>query len=426
MIHLNSKQQAAFDLMVSGCNIFITGPGGVGKSELIRQYKSHYMATHKKWWETLGMTSTTGCASLLLGGRTLHSFLGIGLGQGTTDDLIVNMKSNHVKTWKLLNVLIIDEISMLSPELFDKLEQIGRRLRCSDKPFGGIQIILSGDFCQLPIVGNDNIFCFDAKSWSTVIQPNHIIYLDVIIRQRDVVFQKALNEIRLGILSPETKQLLTDYTRSFPLDKSILPTRICATNREVDMINTREFDRLINSTNTKQYTFDMVVTNYPNTSSYECQNVIKNISCDEQLKLTVGAQVMLLVNMLDKNLANGSRGVVIDFDDGFPLVKFEHSCIPELIKTHRWEYEAHNKKLCYVDQIPLKLAWAITTHKSQGMSIDVVEIDMNRAFVAGQIYVALSRVRSLDGLYITNINYDKIQCNPRVIEFYKTLNSSST
>ncbi len=433
MIHLNNKQQYAFDLMVNKSNVFITGPGGVGKSELIRQYKAHYISTHKKWWETLGITSTTGCASLLLGGRTLHSFLGIGLGKGSTDELIANMKANHFKTWRTLNVLIIDEISMLSPELFDKLEHIGRILRKSDLPFGGIQIILSGDFCQLPIIGNDNIFCFDAKSWSTVIHPKHIVYLDEIIRQRDQIFQKALNEIRLGILTPETKQLLTDYTRPCPPDQLILPTRICATNHEVDLINMREFNHLINqplppnqsSSNQppkrKQYTFDMVVTTCPNSTPYECQTIVKNMTCDAVLQLTIGAQVMLLVNMLDKNLANGSRGVVVDFDSkGFPLVQFDHSQV-ELITTHRWDFEAYNKKICYIDQIPLKLAWAITTHKSQGMSIDVVEIDMNRAFVAGQIYVALSRVRSLDGLYITNINYDKIQCKPRVIDFYKSI-----
>ena len=239
-LELTTCQSNAFKLMSEGKNVFITGPGGVGKSLLIKMFKDAFLSV-----KNIAITSTTGISALLIGGTTLHSFLGIGLGTGSRQALVTKIKSkSYLKVrWVKLDTLIIDEISMLSPELFDKLEYIARIVRNNTMPFGGIQLILSGDFCQLPVVGSNN-FVFESKSWKRCI--DNVCHLSQIMRQTDSKFQKCLNEARIASLSDESKQLLTECVdRELTNDSGIKPTKLYPTNAEVDRINNIELEKLL-------------------------------------------------------------------------------------------------------------------------------------------------------------------------------------
>ena len=408
---LSKKQNEAYSTMVSGKNIFLTGAAGVGKTQVLKLFIKVYK--HSK---IMGITSTTGISALLFGGTTLHSFLGIGLGNGSVENICnkIYSRSYLLKRWKDLEILIIDEISMLSPTLFDKLEEIARLIRHNNNPFGGIQLILSGDFCQLPCINSDN-FCFEANSWNKCI--DHTSYLTEIMRQKDIEFQECLNEVRIGKLSKKTKNLLQSRL-NFKLTNNfgILPTKLYSTNSSVDSLNNEELDKL--SENNPFFEYDMNIKYSKNETAL---NIYKKFcNAPETIQLCVGAQVMLLWNLdIQGGLVNGSRGIVTNFIHDLPLVKFLNG--RELvIDYHIWEHEENNKKLFTISQIPLKLAYALTIHKSQGCSLDYAEIDLSDCFSPGQSYVALSRVKNLEGLSIIGINFNKIITHPKAVSFYDT------
>jgi ATP-dependent DNA helicase PIF1 len=367
-VKFTKQQQKAYDLMVKGENVFITGPSGTGKSLIINTFQK-YHSIHKN----IAITSTTGISALLIGGTTLHSFLGIGLGNGSVDELVkkIMRSKKAVQRWKNTDVLIIDEISMLSPELFDKLEEIARIIRrpnpmrildrdiLKEYPFGGIQLVLSGDFLQLPVVGEGN-FCFESKSWNKCV-PN-VIQLDEIMRQTDPDFQEVLNDLRFGDVSERAKKLLTSRMKvSLKNDVGIKPTRIYTTNFDVDSMNNKELDKLDDEL--YQYDMDIHFYKYVPNKSEAIEKYKKNCIAPQSLQLCKGAQVMLLINLdLDMGLVNGSRGVVTSFFNDLPIVKFANG--EELnIGYHSWEIEEEHKKFVRITQIPLKLAWAVTVHK---------------------------------------------------------------
>ena len=218
-IKLNHKQTIAFNLLQKGENIFITGPGGVGKSALIKIFKDKCSSKTRN----IVVTSTS---ALILNGTTMHSYLGIRTGTGSIESMVVDIqKKPHVsKKWRTINCLIIDEISMLDPDLFDKIEHMARIIRKNSKPFGGIQLVVSGDFLQLPCVGT-NKFCFQAESWSYCL-PN-TVYLTEIVRQRETDFQKCLNNIRMGLLTSDVRDLITSRVGVSCINKyDIIPTKL--------------------------------------------------------------------------------------------------------------------------------------------------------------------------------------------------------
>jgi ATP-dependent DNA helicase PIF1 len=389
----------------------------------------------------IGITSTTGISALLFGGTTLHSYLGIGLGKLSVNALVskINNKGYLKKRWNDLEILVIDEVSMLSPVLFDRLEETARIVRNDSRPFGGIQLILSGDFCQLPCVGESD-FCFEAKSWNECI--DKVVYLDKNMRQKDEVFQRCLSEIRVGKISEETKNILNQcVNKELENDYGIKPTRFCSTKNTVEKINQSELDKFAETEEFYEYEMNVSYTTdsiipkpllrfIANQDSQSVKEVIeqtinshkKNCTAPEVLQLCVGAQVMLLCNthIETEGLANGSRGVVIRFEDDLPVVKFLNGK-EILIGYHTWEVVEHtNKKIMDISQIPLILAYALTIHKSQGCTLDYAEVDLSEIFEYGQAYVALSRVKELKGLTIHgSINFDKIQAHPKAVEFYK-------
>lgn len=370
----------------------------------------------------MGITSTTGISALLFGGTTLHSFTGIGLGTSSVESIVkkIYTRPQLRKRWTDLEILIIDEISMLSPQLFDKLENIARRVRRNDEPFGGIQLILSGDFCQLPCINSDD-FCFESKTWGKCI--DHTVYLTEIMRQKDREFQECLNNIRIGLLPEKTIKLLNSRLNvRLKNEFGIKPTKLYSTNYSVDYINNKELDKLAKK-DPDFYEYNMEFYVYPGTKNKEhiIEKYKKSCNAPDNLQLCIGAQVMLLWNLdTDGGLVNGSRGVVTNFINDVPVVKFLNGR-ELIIEHHIWEMEENDKKVLRAIQIPLKLAYCLTIHRSQGCSLDYAEIDLSNIFESGMAYVALSRVKSIKGLSIVGIDLDKIKAHPKAVEFYKSL-----
>ena len=356
MVKLNKDQQEAFRLMAQGKNIFITGPGGCGKTALLKIFIKYYK--HKK---KIGVTSTTGTSSLLINGTTLHSYTGIGLGNASFEGLITRIMSskswplafNNYKRWLNTDILIIDEVSMLSAELFDKLEKIARTIRENNQPFGGIQLILSGDFCQLPCI-DTNKFCFEAESWSKSIQ--HTKYLNEIIRQNDKNFQKCLNEVRLGEMSETTIQTLKSrINKKLSNQFGISPTILYPFNRSVDYLNNQELDKLSKQTGIL-FEYNLEFTTYNKNTQKQAEKHKKFCPAVEKLMLTEGCQVMLIYNLdIENKLVNGSRGIVTKFIEDLPVVKFLNGH-EKIIDFHIWELEENDRKIGRVIQLPLKIS----------------------------------------------------------------------
>ena len=408
IFQLNEKQQQALEYILQGKNIFITGGGGTGKTEFIKYYIKHYKS------KTTAVTSTTGTSAILIGGTTMYSYLGIGLGKGTMRDIAqkVRKKKYLRDRWLNLQILIIDEISMLSAELFDKLEQVARIVRKNDEPFGGIQIVLAGDFCQLPCIDSPN-FCFEAKSWKTTI--DHIIYLTEILRQSNPIFCKVLSALRLGKKSGPVKKLINSRIGA-NLDNSfgIMPTKLFSHNTYVDELNKKEIETLALQNGTE-------ILEYNRIEYLKKNRKIKHFQAPKTLHLTKNCQVMLIHNLdIPNKLVNGSRGIVTNFIDDKPVVRFMNGQ-ERLIEYHIWELEENDTKLGTVEQLPLKPGYAFSIHKSQGATLDLVQVDLEEVFQPGMGYVALSRVKDLESLSIIGINWSRVNAHPKATKFYKNL-----
>ena len=430
---LNQKQLEVIDKLKDRQNVFITGGAGVGKSFLIE-----YISKHKEEIfgnKKVGVTSTTGTSSILINGTTIHSYLGLGLGNNTVENMYTFIvKRKHLRErWRELSVLIIDEISMLTAELFDKIEAIARKIRYKfHKPFGGIQLVCSGDFFQLPPIGissGNSEFCFQTVNWDKCIQRENVIILTEIIRQEDKLFANALAKIRVGNIDSYVKDIFSTIIGKNGGDDIIKPTRLYPLNSSVDYINEKEFGKAVrDSTNqeTREYIREFEMYSPGGVSTKVTENVLEKYknysSIPEQLELCVGCQVMLIHNLDltsegEQKLVNGSRGVVVKFVEDIPVVEFTNGK-EILIDWHTWEIEENDISFGRISQIPLKLAYAFSIHKSQGCTLDKVMINLKSVFEYGMGYVALSRVKNLEGLYIEDIDWGKIKAHPEVIEYF--------
>lgn len=415
----------AYLAMKTGKNVFITGAGGTGKTVLLNKYINENKDRIKQ--KKLAVTSTTGSSAILINGTTLHSFAGIGLGDEEVDVLIKRIQGNHFKKmiWQKVETLIIDEISMLNPILFDKLNTIAQVIR--SKPldaFGGIQLILSGDFCQLPAVKSQK-FCFESDAWDNAI--DNVFYLKKILRQDDPVFQECLNEIRIGKCSQKTEEILKKCIgKKIDNRFGIKPTKLYSHNAAVKKINDQYLDKLIkNGAKTKQYKWSEVkIKRRPNASDKVIQFAIdrlkKDVPCEETLNLAIGCQVILTTNLDVRNkLVNGSRGIITRLDSN-PLVRFMNGIQIE-IKPNKWTFDVDDFQ-AGIEQIPLKVSRALSIHKSQGMTISCVKTDIGSTiFEYGQAYVVLSRVQTLEGLSLEDFEPSSIRAHPNVIKFYESL-----
>ena len=424
MESLNEKQKLALDAMINGENIFITGPGGSGKSHVVNIFIQYFREQLLDDDQQLFVTSSTGLSSLLIHGITIHQYSGLGSASKNLDFYVDRVKKNkNIRNrWRKTKTLIIDEISMISEEFFEKLDLLGQKIRRNQLPFGGIQLILSGDFLQLPPV-KSNGFCFESFSWDLSIDKT--IYFDKIIRQKDKNLQKILNKVRVGVIDDEVKKILdTCLNRKLENKHGIKPTLLFSRKDMVNEYNNEKLQELVElgkETNIYQSSFQ-----FGKQVTEESEDFLKDLinnqySIDDHLTLTKGTQVMLNANNIYEGLANGSRGIIIDFsNDGYPIVHFLNDVIVE-IKYKDYKIE-DNSDSVVKKQIPLIHAWAITIHKAQGMSLEYLETDIgNSIFEYGQAYVVLSRIKNLEGLSLLNIDYTKIKANPKIIDYYKSI-----
>uniref|UniRef100_A0A671KWV7 ATP-dependent DNA helicase PIF1 n=1 Tax=Sinocyclocheilus anshuiensis TaxID=1608454 RepID=A0A671KWV7_9TELE len=408
---LSKEQTAVLNAVLSGKNVFFTGSAGTGKSFLLKRIigslppKSTYA------------TASTGVAACHIGGTTLHSFAGVGSGSAPLEQCIeLAQRPGVLQHWTSCKHLVIDEISMVEAEFFDKLEAVARSIRRSTEPFGGIQLIVCGDFLQLPPVtkGKDKAnFCFQSRSWRKCIHMN--MELTEVRRQTDKAFISLLQAVRVGRVTEEvTAQLLRSANHSIERD-GILATRLCTHKDDVELTNENKLKQLPGV----MRVFEAVDSDPMLFRTIDAQSPVSRF-----LQLKVGAQVMLTKNLdVQRGLVNGARGVVVDFqpgNQGLPRVRFLCGAV-EVIKRERWMFKASGGLYLSRQQLPLKLAWAISIHKSQGMTLDCVEISLARVFESGQAYVALSRARSLEGLRVMDFDPRVVQANQDVLLFYKRL-----
>ncbi|CAB5383390.1 unnamed protein product [Rhizophagus irregularis] len=435
----SKEQQRVFELVVTQRkNVFFTGSAGTGKSFLLQKIITALKTRHRP--SSVAITATTGISAVDIGVTTLHYFAGIGIGREPQEKLLSNIiKSNAAsERWQAVCHLIIDEISMLDAELFDKLEWLARQLKKNPAPFGGIQLILAGDFSQLPPVMKNSRFCFEADTWSTCVA--YTVQLKKIFRQRDMDFIEFLNEVRFGELSEKSMALANELNKKpvYP-DDGIRPTLLFPKNDMVNTANILELNKIPN----KSYVYKAMDWELP----YQGQLEILRKGClaPEKLKIKRGAQVMLIKN-LSRELVNGSRGVVVGFYEAvsqtnmyngedehpvirpllkgkklLPIVRFTNSQ-ERVITEAEWKLTSLDETLLASRrQLPLILAWAISIHKSQGQTIERLKVDLNDVFEKGQTYVALSRAISSKTIQVIGFSKDKVRCHPKVKKFYESL-----
>jgi len=426
---LNTLQQEALDLAKAGKSLFITGPGGVGKSYLIHKIVDELTKAGKR----VGVTALTGCAALLLGreAKTVHSWAGIGLGKEDASKLVANIQKYNYKAkrrWLLTHTLIIDEVSMMTPELLKKVHEVAMVMRKSKLVFGGIQVILVGDFFQLPPIyrEGETLFAFESPIWKELNLTT--VNLTEIIRQDNPVFHNILKEARVGALSKDSVKILKERMVDTWQKEKIRPTLLFSRRAEVEMINENNLKAL----KTPLHTFEaktLVTANLEvQTTKSELDRAIEKLDRDAsykvKLELRVGAQVMLIYNInQESGLVNGRRGIVEGFTSTtppVPLVLFKGAS--EAIPIPEVSWESGDVDGLKRSQIPLILAYAITIHKCQGATLDSAIIDIGRStFECGQAYVALSRVKSLESLYIYDLEAEAFKAPKKVKVFYDSL-----
>lgn len=384
---LNEQQKKVIQSILDGKSIFLSGAAGTGKTHTIHEIMEVLPERYT------GLTATTGMAALLIGGRTVHSFLGIGLGEDPVDKLFYTILHNKMCYRKLLTLrhLIIDEVSMLSAELLDKISELLKRVKQTTQPFGGVQMIFAGDFYQLPPVKAE--YAFKADSWKELNPEVHVLTYNY--RQTtDPTLQTILDHVRTNSLTPDDINTLKACRKTtFP--SYIVPTKIYAINKDVDNINLSAYTKL------------------PRDNEHTYQTIQ-----EKPFQLCIDAQVMVTRNIdHESGIVNGTRGCVVDLTPETVHIHTIHDTVVEIPHLEKKiKVQGKNRKIKFM---PLCLAYAITVHKSQGATIDAAEIDLgSNIFEYGQAYTALSRVRSLKGLRTVSVKGSSFKNHPEVVEFY--------
>ncbi|PNS17634.1 hypothetical protein CAC42_3029 [Sphaceloma murrayae] len=473
-VFLSEEQQHVLDLVVEHKkSVFFTGSAGTGKSVLLREIIATLRKKYIREPDRVAVTASTGLAACNIGGVTLHSFAGIGLGKEDVPELVKKIRRNQKAKhrWIRTKILVVDEVSMLDGDLFDKLEAIARQIKNNGRPFGGIQLVITGDFFQLPPVPDFNKvakFAFDAGSWTTCIE--HTIGLHQVFRQKDPVFAGMLNEMREGRLTQSSIQAFRSLSR--PLDSgpmNTMATELFPTRNEVEAANASRMNQLVGEVKTFEARDGGVIVD-----KAQRDRLLQNCMAPEIINLKKGAQVMLIKN-IDESLVNGSIGTVIGFmseqtfdrythneeeftatqgdalkdEDStkmrtdrarqrieenmrgfdtaqrFPVVRFtlnDNTTRDLLCQRETWKIELPNGEIqASRAQIPLILAWALSIHKAQGQTLERVKVDLGKVFEKGQAYVALSRATNMAGLQVLRFDPNKVMAHEKVRTFYSNL-----
>jgi ATP-dependent exoDNAse (exonuclease V) alpha subunit len=409
------KQAEALEILKMGHNVFLTGPAGSGKTHVLNEYIKYL----RERGIAVGVTASTGIAATHMDGITIHSWAGIGIKDRLNEKEIEKLIKKKYISDRMVEtrVLIIDEISMLHHFRLDLVDEVCRAVRGIDKPFGGLQVILSGDFFQLPPISRGDelaYFVHRSKVWNEM--DLKICYLGEQHRQEDQELLKVLYDIRTNNVTEETLiPLRLRYRKEIEGDISV--TKLYTHNADVDIINEQELDKLKGEE----------MTYYMDGSGHAALVDILKKGClaPELLRLREGAVVMFVKNKFDQGYVNGTTGVVERFDEtGMPVVRLRNGKVI-FVTTESWMIDEEGETKAAVYQLPLRLAWAITIHKSQGMSLDAAEVDLSKSFAPGMGYVALSRVRSLSGLKLMGFNEMSKKVSEEVLEHDEELRDRS-
>ncbi len=410
-------QNTALNILKTGNNVFITGSAGTGKTYLLNKF-TFYLKSRKI---IPTIVAPTGIAASHLQGQTIHSFFSLGI-RNEIDDYFIEslLEKKYLQTrFSKLQVLIIDEVSMVSPEIFASMDKILRAFKENDAPFGGVQTILSGDFFQLPPISRvpkEKRFAWQSPSWKAL--DLKTCYLQKKFRQDDDVLIGILDEIRSGKVSSNSYDILNSrHHKDLGLD--FTPTKLYTHNIDVDRINNDELSKINNPAHSFTYESEGTAKNI--------QMIFKSSLVTEEMSLKKDAVVMFIKNNHELGYINGTTGVVVDFDKQtqLPIVKTSYGSIIRL-KLEDWTMENDKGNIvAKVSQIPLKLAWAITIHKSQGMTLDSAEIDLSKTFEVGQGYVALSRIKNIDGLRLMGLNEKALSVDPLILHIDDRIKAAS-
>jgi len=410
-------QDIALNILKTGNNVFITGSAGTGKTYLLNKY-TFYLKSRKI---ISTIVAPTGIAASHLQGQTIHSYFSLGI-RSEIDGYYIEslLEKKYLQTrFSKLKVLIIDEISMVSPEMFSAMDRILRAFKKNNIPFGGVQTILSGDFFQLPPISRvptDKRFAWQSPSWKEL--ELKTCYLQEKFRQDDNVLISILDEIRSGTVSSKSYDVLNSRFHK-ELDIDFTPTKLYTHNMDVDRINNDELNTINNPAKIFKYKSEGTAKNI--------EKIFKSSLVLEEIALKKDAVVMFIKNNHELGYVNGTTGVVINFDKetGLPIVKTSYG---SLIKCTLEDWSTENASgniVAKVSQIPLKLAWAITIHKSQGMTLDSAEIDLSKTFEVGQGYVALSRIKNIEGLRLMGLNDKALTVDPLILHIDDRIKAAS-
>ena len=425
---LTSDQERALQAVQSGRNIFLTGSAGTGKSYVLRHLIAALKRRHGN--NAVHVTASTGAAAVLIGGTTLHAFAGIGLGKEDAAALVKRVYANKLTSarWQRARALIIDEVSMIDCDLFDKMDYIARQLKTPGRPFGGLQLIVCGDFFQLPPVSGSSAtgpkrFAFQSEAWKQAVQET--VELKRVMRQGEEKFVRVLNELRWGKVSAASSAALLScqhQARSAQWADGVELTKLYPYNVNVRAENEKRLQSLPGDVVT--FTAEDAIKGRAGSL-----NRLDALGVEKTLQLKIGAQVMCLKNLdVASGLVNGARGVVVGMAANttsgagklWPKVQF--ACgISQVMTPETWSVLEADSVIAERKQVPLSLAWAVSVHKCQGMTLDRVEASLSQAFDHGMVYVALSRVKSLDGLRLRGFTAAKATAHPAVVAFYRSL-----